>query len=193
MTDDALKRAYRLLTSGPLTTGQAPIQGRVAAAAPITADTLAALANADYAEADRDTHLAAVAESAQNADLLRALRALADDAVVLSADVLQETGRPSSNAARRQPTPVARPARWYALAASVAIVGVVGLVLKASVSVESVPADPISVAATVTTPSAASSEGATSGKIMMASFEGTTASASDGSNKPTIFVGDFDS
>lgn len=188
MTDDALKRAYRLMTARQ--SGGVTSDSQANAAAPISADTLAGLANADYAEAERDIYLAAVAESAQNADLLRALRSLANDATGLTADVhhLANRTRARPEPARR---PVLRPARWYALAASVAMAGLVGVVMKAPVSSQDAPAGVVNVTAIV--PVVENEPTATHGKIMMASFEGSSASVGDGSNKPTIFVGDFDS
>ncbi len=194
MTDDALKRAYRLLTAGSPSNGRLTADGQAEAAGPIGTDTLAALANADYPEAKRDRYLAAVAESAQNADLLRALRALSTDASALSADVEALSGQPRGRSTAI-PRPVLRSIRWYALAASIAVAGVVGLVMKATVSVESASADHASIVTATDAAIDQSSEtgNANGGKIMMASFEGSSASANDDSNKPTIFVGDFDS
>jgi len=188
MTDDALKRAFRQLTAGESAIGGLTSDGK----APAAADSLVALVSGDHAEAERDAHLAAVAESALNADLLRALRALASDANALSANVQQLNGQTRARPAPT-PRPALRPARWYALAASVALAGVVGLVLKATVSLDSAQPGQGSSVAAGTSPAFETSNIADGGKIMMASFEDNAASAGSGSSKPTIFVGDFDS
>ncbi|MGQ0801378.1 MAG: hypothetical protein ACT4NL_14870 [Pseudomarimonas sp.] len=188
MTDDALKRAYRQLTARQSTLGRLTPDGNASA----TGDSLAALVHGGYTEAERDAHLAAVAESAQNADLLRALRSLAGDANQLSANVEKLNGQ-----TRTRPTPAQRqsmrPARWYALAASVAMAGVVGLVMQPPVSIQSLPSDAVSTVASGASSVLDTSSVADGGKIMMASFDDTPANVGEGANKPTIFVGDFDS
>ncbi len=171
MTDEALKLAYRKLTAH-------------ASAEPINADALAALASGTLAMEQRDVHLAAVAESAQNVDLLRALHALAGDADALSAGV-QRVRQPVKHVLKR-------PSRqhWWAVAASIALAGVVALALRAPVSSVETPAEQAQSEAM----RSQASDGAAvmpepTTTIMMASFEnGATSDAAK-----SIFRGDFDS
>lgn len=173
MTDDALKHAFRRATAA----------GRVSAGGSIDADQLAALASGGGAAAARDQGLAAITDSALNADLLRLMRAIRADVDRLSADV-QHARQPRLPA---RPRAVAR--RWLALAASIALAGGVGIALQSlqqrGESGQSVRIDPVAA------PADGALDAGDSGQIMAASFEHDARSALPEPQR--IFVGNFDS
>jgi len=149
----------------------------------VEADQLLALSNAALSDEARDAALAQVAESARNADLLRVLHSLQADAATFERDLtaLQRTHHPAL--VHR----VAKPQRWLALAACVALAGVVGLMLRAPVSVA--PSGDAVVDAQAT---GAPIDEAAPGTIMVASFDGV-ATAESQPAESAIFRGDFDS
>jgi hypothetical protein len=178
MTDSALRAAYRKLTA----------EGGTGCAEGLDAEALAALAAGGHAAAGRDAGLGALAESARNADLLRALRAIAADAAELESSIASV--RAAAPAQRR---PI-RAQRWLALAASIAAAGVIGVALQSPS--ETPAADPVAMVVTAVTAEADASSAAAdatmpaaSGRIMMASFE--NGGESPGTAK--IFSADFDS
>jgi hypothetical protein len=172
--------AYRKLTADTGAGGEALLD----------AETLAALATGGRSAAGRDAGLAALAESARNADLLRALRAIAVDAAELETSIAGLRG-----AARVERRPVVA-RRWYALAASIAAAGVVGLALNGASEAPSMQASDSnpapSMAADAGDDSAALADG---GRIMVASFDGpnTSTSTDASASEQDIFSGDFDS
>ncbi len=174
MTDAALKHAYRRLTAR-------------AAAAPLDVDALAALADGSGPSAGRDARLADVAECARNADLLRVLRAVAADAAALD-EAIQRERRPA-----RVGRPAARPRRWMAVAASVALAGVVALAMYSPATVDEGSASLEAEAGESGLAAAGDSAATDRGKIMLASFEAESATSTAPTAAPKIFIGDFDS
>ncbi len=153
MTDHALRSAYRALTAGTH---------------PASPDALLALAEGRSLGDGRDAALGEVAGSAREADLLRAVMALAPDARALSEDVARLRRRPATVAPRRL--------RWLALAACIAL---------ASFSVSLLRTSPVDSAGGAPTLAAPAGDA-----IMSASFEGDSVATRD---EPRIFSGDFDS
>ncbi len=154
MNDDALRTAYRALTARAGTT---------------VPEGLATLAEGRSLGDGRDAALGEIAGSARNADLLRAVLALAPDAEALSRDVAR-LRRPSQATAPRR-------LRWLALAACLAL---------ASFSVALLRTSPVDAGGDPPTLAAPAADTA----IMSASFEGDAVVARDDAR---IFSSDFDS
>ncbi len=172
MTDTALQAAWQKLTHS----------GRTNTAPPIDADALAQLASGGGDADSRDGRLAAVGESARNADLLRVLRALEADAAALESD-LRTAGQPVPQVARIRP----RRHRWVALAASVAVAAMIGVAINAPDR----DADAPPLVDTLDSPPAAAADAAR-GNIMVASFEAGAPDAPT-TQRTEIFSGGFDS